>query len=274
MSYIKPEELIHSIIHAAKHKIETPLVKTFIFALMAGAFVAFGAQGSSAASYSIASTGLAKVMGGLVFPVGLILIIMVGGQLFTSSCLNVTACWDKKARYREMFSNLIAVYLGNLLGASLVALAIYHAGQFEYSYGALGAYTIKAAVQKVSIDYSTALISGILCNVIVCLAVALSITATDAMGKIAAIYCSIFLFVISGFEHCVANMYYIPAGILASTNPDYVAQAMETYHITAAQMAELNLSNMFMVNLLPVTIGNIIGGAFCVGGTLYWINKK
>ena len=274
MNYNKPEDLVDLLISAAKHKVKTPLFNTFILAILAGAFISFGAAASCAASYGIKSLGIAKLVSGVVFPVGLIIIVLTGSHLFTSSCMNVTACWAKKSAWRAMLKNIGIVYIGNFIGAALVALAIYYSGEFNYSEGALGGYTIKVAVQKLTLSYPTAIISGILCNILVCLAVILSFAARDIVGKVVAIFCPIFVFIISGFEHCVANMFYLPAGILASKNSQYAAYAMDQYHLTAEQISTLDLSNMLCLNIIPVTIGNIIGGAFILSGMLYVAYKR
>ena len=149
-----------------------------------------------------------------------------------------------------------------------MAWMINNCGQLNFSDGGAGAFTIKVALGKVGIDPMQAIVSGILCNVLVCLAIFMAATAKDVAGKCIAIFFPIFVFVISGFEHCVANMYYIPAGILAAHNPIYAAKATELYGITAEQLSGLNFGTMFS-NLLPVTIGNIIGGMVFVG-LLYW----
>ena len=153
-----------------------------------------------------------------------------------------------------------------MVGAVALAYLVYLSGQYNYTSGALGAFTIKVALGKVSLSFLPALISGILCNILVCAAVLMASTAKDIAGKSLAIFFPIMAFVVSGFEHCVANMYYIPAGIFASMNPDY--------GITGSQIAALNWGNFFTVNLLPVTIGNIIGGGFIIGGLFFYLHGK
>ena len=174
----------------------------------------------------------------------------------------------------ELVKTLILVWFGNLAGGVLLSLLIVGSGQLDYSAGLLGAYTIKVALAKAAITPLKAITSGILCNILVCFAVFMTMCAKDVTGKLLSSFFVIMLFVTSGFEHCVANMYYMTAGILAKMNASYAACAAEAYGITGDQLAALNWKTMMANNLLPVTIGNIIGGACCVGLPLYYINKE
>ena len=172
------------------------------------------------------------------------------------------------------FKDPFDVYLGNFAGAVLIAFLVAHSGQYDYSAGALGAYTIKTAVGKTGLSFMRALFSGILCNILVCAAVLMAAAAKDIGGKVLAIFFPILAFVVSGFEHCVANMYYIPAGIFAAGNPAYVQKAQELYGLGAEKLTGLNWGSFVTVNLLPVTIGNIIGGAVMVGGVCFYLHGK
>ena len=137
----------------------------------------------------------------------------------------------------------------------------------------MGAYTIKVALDKCNGNFLSLFISGILCNVLVCVAVLMSMAAKDATGKVFGFLFPIFAFVIAGYEHCVANMYYIPAGMQAARHEVYVAKAAEIYGITAEQIASINVANFFGANLLPVTLGNIVGGMFFISLPLYVLHK-
>lgn len=242
--------------------------KLILLGIAAGFFIGIGAEASSLAMHGISNVGLARTVAGAVFPIGLMLIVLLGGELFTGNCLISMAVYDKRAKLKGMIRNLIIVYISNFIGAALMAWMINNCGQLNFSDGGAGAFTIKVALGKVGIDPIQAIVSGILCNVLVCLAIFMAATAKDVAGKCIAIFFPIFVFVISGFEHCVANMYYIPAGIFAAHNPLYAAKATELYGITAEQLSGLNFGTMFS-NLVPVTIGNIIGGMVFVG-LLYW----
>lgn len=261
-------EVIEQNIQNGIKKTNLTTKKLILLGIAAGFFIGIGAEASSLAMHGISNVGLARTVAGAVFPIGLMLIVLLGGELFTGNCLISMAVYDKKAKLKGMIRNLTIVYISNFIGAALMAWMINNCGQLNFSDGGAGAFTIKVALGKVGIDPIQAIVSGILCNVLVCLAILMAATAKDVAGKCIAIFFPIFVFVISGFEHCVANMYYIPAGIFAAHNPLYAAKATELYGITAEQLSGLNFGTMFS-NLVPVTIGNIIGGMVFVG-LLYW----
>lgn len=269
-----PRQILQKYIKACSGKIVNPLWKTLLLGVMAGAFVSIGAAASSVSMYGIENVGVARTVGGLVFPIGLMLIILIGGELFTSNCLLVMGVLDKRYSSLKMVKNLFLVFFSNLAGAVLIALLITYSGQFNFSDNALGAYVIKVAVTKSGIDPINAFISAILCNIIVCTAVFMAAGAKDMAGKILGIFFPIFVFVICGFEHCVANMYYISAGILASGNADYTAKAMELYGLAEKQISTLTITNMFIINLIPVTLGNMVGGMLFVGIPIYFLYRE
>ena len=180
---------------------------------------------------------------------------------------------NKRFTYQRLIRTLFWVYLSNLNGAVLISFLVVNSGQFAYSANGLGAYTIKVAVDKCNGNFTSLLISGILCNVLVCVAVLMSMAAKDATGKVFGFLFPIFAFVIGGYEHCVANMYYIPAGMQAARHEVYVEKAMELYGLTTEQIASMNLSNFLLGNLLPVTIGNMIGGMLFISVPLYILHK-
>ena len=261
-------EVIEQNIQNGIKKTNLTTKKLILLGIAAGFFIGIGAEASSLAMHGISNVGLARTVAGAVFPIGLMLIVLLGGELFTGNCLISMAVYDKKAKLKGMIRNLIIVYISNFIGAALMAWMINNCGQLNFSDGGAGAFTIKVALGKVGIDPMQAIVSGILCNVLVCLAIFMAATAKDVAGKCIAIFFPIFVFVISGFEHCVANMYYIPAGIFAAQNSLYAAKATELYGITVEQLSGINFGTMFS-NLIPVTIGNIIGGMVFVG-LLYW----
>ena len=268
MGFQTIKEVIEQNIQNGIKKTNLTTKKLILLGIAAGFFIGIGAEASSLAMHGISNVGLARTVAGAVFPIGLMLIVLLGGELFTGNCLISMAVYDKKAKLKGMIRNLTIVYISNFIGAALMAWMINNCGQLNFSDGGAGAFTIKVALGKVGIDPIQAIVSGILCNVLVCLAIFMAATAKDVAGKCIAIFFPIFVFVISGFEHCVANMYYIPAGIFAAQNSLYAAKATELYGITAEQLSGLNFGTMFS-NLIPVTIGNIIGGMVFVG-LLYW----
>lgn len=252
-----------------------PVAKIFVAAIMAGMFIAFGGSSSNVAVFGIENVGLARTLAGCIFPVGLMLIVLVGGELFTGNCMMIGGVMTGRIKAIQMIRVLVTVYLGNLVGSLIVSFLAYYSGQWKYGAGALGAYTIKVAFGKLNLSFGTAVASGILCNILVCVAVLMASASKDAVGKIFGCFFPIWAFVIAGYEHCVANMYYIPAGIIAAADPAFAQKAMELYGYTAEDLAMLNPVNMIVNNLIPVTIGNIIGGMLFVAVPyVYLYNKK
>lgn len=242
--------------------------------MFAGMMIGMGAAGSSVAAHAITNVGLARLTAAVVFPVGLMMVILMGAELSTGDCLMAMALPDKKISFKSLLRVLVLVYIGNWIGATLLSLCIYWCGQLDYSAGLLGAYTIKLAVGKTSITFLKGITSGILCNILVCAAVLMAGCAKDVTGKLLVSFFVIMLFVTGGFEHCVANMYYITAGLLAKCNPAYVEVAMQQYGLTDVQLAALNFKSFCVTNLIPVTIGNILGGAVLFGLPLYFLHCK
>ncbi|MCR4717510.1 MAG: formate/nitrite transporter family protein [Lachnospiraceae bacterium] len=267
---ISPAQVHENMTNASINKANMPLKKLIILGFMAGLCIALGAEASSCAMHSIKSVGVARMAAGIVFPVGLIALVLAGGELFTGNCMMLMGVAGKRIKIIGLLRNWIIVYITNLLGGVFIAYIVSQTGQWNYTDGLLGAMTIKIALGKVTLSPMTAICSGIMCNIFVCLAVLMASSSKSLAGKILAIIVPISAFVISGFEHCVANMYYIPAGIMASKNSDYAAKASEAYGITANQLEKLNIGSFFYDNLLFVTIGNIIGGGIVIGLLYYF----
>ncbi|MDO5521374.1 MAG: formate/nitrite transporter family protein [bacterium] len=272
--YFTQSEIVDNTIHDYAKKANYNVVKMALYGLMAGMFIAIGAQGSLVSIHNISDPGIAKTVAGVVFPIGLMLIVLIGGQLFTGNCLLFMSAWDKQISWAKVAKNLAIIWVTNLLGAIFIAAMCYFSGQYDFNHGALGAYTIKNAVAKANTVPYQGFLSGILCNITVCGAILMAGSAKDVAGKILGIFFTIFVFVISGFEHCIANAYYLPAGLFAKMNSEYVDLAKETYHLTAEQIDSLSVSNAFLHNLFPVTIGNIIGGGIIVGGLMFLCHKN
>lgn len=268
-----PAEVLENNMTGGVTKTKLSIPKMIMLGIFAGAFIAFGGAASSVAAHGISNVGLARLVTGAVFPVGLMMVVLTGSELFTGNCLMIMAFLDKRISMGKMLRNLVVVYLSNLVGAFLIAFLVRYSGQLDYSQGGLGAYTIKVALAKAVIPPGTAVVSGILCNILVCLAIIMAGAAKDVSGKILAIFFPIASFVICGFEHCVANMFYLPAGMLAASDPDYVSKAGELYNITSEQCQSL-CSGLALRSLGCVTIGNIIGGALCIGTVFYFAHRK
>ena len=272
--YLSAKEIVEKYIEGCQAKCQMSIGRLTGKAVLAGAMIAMGAAASSVAAHTISDVGLGRLAAAVVFPVGLMMVILLGTELFTGDCLAAMSVFDGKQKVWSIVRILCIVYLGNFIGATLLAVMIFLSGQLNYSSGLLGAYTIKVAVGKVNISFTEGIVSGVLCNILVCAAVLMAMSAKDITGKLLAIFFTIMLFVTAGFEHCVANMYYITAGILASHNSQYAELAMSTYGCSMEQLSQLNLIGYFVSNLLPVTIGNIIGGVLCVGAPMFYLNTN
>ncbi|MBP3504992.1 MAG: formate/nitrite transporter family protein [Lachnospiraceae bacterium] len=268
------KEVIDQYIAGCKIKVEQSMERILGKAILAGAMIGMGAAAGSVAAHMIPNVGLARLVAGLVFPVGLMMVILLGAELFTGDCLMAMSLTAGKQKNMDVTRVLVMVYLGNAIGAIALATLISMSGQLNYSDGMLGAYTIKVALGKVNLSVMECLVSGILCNILVCAAVLMAMCAKDITGKLVAIFFTILLFVTAGFEHCVANMYYLTAGLIAKQNPAFLSQAMEQYGYTEKQLQALNIGNAVVANLIPVTIGNILGGIFFLGIPLYYLHKQ
>lgn len=267
-------QLVEATIQAAEDKVKMSLRRQILLGICSGMFIACGAAASSVAVHNITNVGIARLVAGVIFPIGMMMIIFIGGELFTGNCLMIMGRLHRKITYRDMAKVLFIVYFTNMIGTLIIALLVTRSGQFEYSGGLLGAYTIKVAMGKIGLSFGEAFTSGILCNVLVCGAVLMSSAARDIAGKVWAIFFPIMVFVVSGYEHCVANMYYIPAAILAKGNEAYTQLAMSQYGYTAEQLDSLNWITFFTKNIIPVTLGNMVGGIVLVGVILYYIHEK
>lgn len=272
--FFQPKEIVAANMNTGKGKTEIPFGRLILLGTLAGMFIACGASASSVAMHAIGNVGLARLVGGAIFPVGLMMILFVGGELFTGDCLMIMGCMHRKYSILRMTRVLAIVFVSNFVGAVLLAALVSISGQYNYTNGLLGAYTIKVAVGKLNLSFLSAFSSGILCNIFVCAAVLMASAAKDIGGKVWAIFFPIMAFVVSGYEHCVANMYYIPAAIFASANETYFLTAMTEYGYTAAQLEAVNWSSFLTQNLIPVTLGNIIGGMLFVGIPLYLIHCR
>lgn len=245
-------------------------INTFVLAVLAGAFIALGAIFSTvvvAEAGRVLPYGVTRLLAGLAFSLGLILVIVGGAELFTGNNLIVMAWASRKVSSRLLARNWIVVYLGNFAGALATAVLVYLSGQFNFGRGAVGAAALAIAEAKVGFGLVQAIALGILCNALVCLAVWLSFSARTTTDRILAIVPPIAAFVAAGFEHSIANMYFVPIGLLIKSGAP--APFWVNIGLTAADFPGLTWGRFLLNNLLPVTLGNIIGGTLLVG-VVYW----
>lgn len=271
-NYLTPQEIAEVTIQNGMKKSKLPIVNMILLGILAGVFIAFAAEGSNMAAFNLFAKsetyGLGKALAGSIFGTGLMLVLIAGGELFTGNTMILADVLDKKVSLIAMLKNWFFVYLGNFIGSVLIAYMMNESGLFSSGANMLGGMTIKIATYKVGLSFMQAFFSGIMCNWLVCLAVWMAYGAKDMVGKIFAVFFPIWLFVTSGFEHSIANMYYIPAGIMAKSNKAF-ADAAITLGATSEKLGHLNWETFFANNLLPVTLGNIVGGAIFVAA-VYW----
>lgn len=265
-----PKEMAAKMENIGAAKVSLGPLRMFALAILAGAFIALGAIFATTVTTGAGGAvpfGITKLLGGLVFCLGLILVVGAGAELFTGNNLIMMAWASGKVSTSHLLRNWIIVYLGNFVGSVFTAVIMLLSQQYTFAGGAIGQNALNIASGKLTYGFTQALVLGILCNALVCLAVWLAIGARSATDKILAIIFPITAFVAAGFEHSVANMYFIPIGLFIK---NFAPEAFWTAAGTApADFANLTWGNFFAANLLPVTIGNIIGGGFMVG-LVYW----
>lgn len=264
---LSPGEFVSFYAQTGAKKCANSAQKLYLSAVLAGFYIASGAVVANTAGHLLTNAGLSRVVCGLLFPFGLIMVIVTGAELFTGNCMITISLLEKKAALAGMVRNLVIVYIGNLLGAVMLAAAIVYCGQLDLSAGALAVHTIRTAAAKCALPFGRAVVLGILCNILVCAGVMCSLCGKSLPGRAIGAFVPVSFFVIGGFEHCVANMYYIPAGLMAAGVPQYAQLAQEA----GVDLSSLNLMGFFS-NMIPVTIGNIIGG--CGFGALIWATQK
>src|SRR5512138_443929 len=255
-------------------------INMLVLGILAGAFIGIGAifattvsAGSmpikDAAGAAAFSTGLpygvVRLLTGLVFTVGLILVVVGGAELFTGNTLITMAFASKKVTLTQLLRNWGIVYVGNFIGSILTAYIVFLGKQYSFGNGAIGLTALNIGEAKTALTFVQAVALGIMCNALVCMAVWMCYSARTTTDKILAIIPPISTFVAAGFEHSIANMYFIPLALFVKSD----AKFLGTIGKTAADFSHLTWGNFFVKNLLPVTVGNIIGGAFMVG-LIYW----
>ncbi|MBQ0017632.1 MAG: formate/nitrite transporter family protein [Clostridiales bacterium] len=259
-----PSEIVSNYMTIGKGKCALPTWKLLVLGILAGLFIGLAGLGATTAAVSISLASVSKLVGACIFPAGLIMVVIAGSELFTGNCLLVIPLLEGEIKAAAMLRNWMFVYIGNFIGSIAVAAGAVYSHQLSLFGGAMSTAVISTAVAKCSMTFGEALLKGVFCNILVCIAVWLGMAAKEVSGKILGIFWPIMLFVLCGFEHSVANMYYIGAGLFALGNPDYLAAAGAAGIETSA----LTWCNFFTANLLPVTIGNIIGGG--VVAAAYW----
>lgn len=238
----------------------------FALSVLAGAFIAMGAvfATTTTAGGGNLPDGVVRLLGGLTFSLGLILVIVAGAELFTGNNLIVMAWASRRVSTVRLLRNWVIVYTGNFVGAIATAALLYAGRQYEFGNGAVGAQAVSIAATKTGYGWWQAVVLGAFANALVCLAVWLCYSARTTADKVLAIIPPIAAFVAAGFEHSVANMYFIPYGLFVKSNEAFVASQPGL-----PDLSDLTWGSFLWANLAPVTIGNIVGGAGMVGA-IYW----
>ena len=276
-----PQEMATRAEYLGVRKAETPFLKMFMLAVLAGAFIALGAifattvsaggmaittpSGDAAFSTGL-PYGITRLLAGLVFSLGLILVVVGGAELFTGNNLIVMAWASGKVTTRALLHNWAIVYLGNFVGSIGTAMIMFLTRQYTFGTNSIGIAALKTGVAKCDLTFIQAIALGTLCNALVCMAVWLTFSARSIVDKIAAIIFPITAFVAAGFEHSVANMYFIPYALFIKMfDPKFISAVSDK----VPGLDKLTWPAFWLNNLLPVTIGNIIGGAVLVAA-VYW----
>lgn len=242
---LTPKEIAEKTIETGVAKANLPWWKMVILGIFAGMFIALAGVG---ATFGNLYGG--KIAGACIFTAGLSMVVVAGSELFTGNNLMVMALFDGRIGCLKMLKNWILVFIGNLLGAVFVAVVVSLSGLFD----AVAETVVATATAKVGLGFFEAMLRGVMCNFLVCIAVWMAFSASTVSGKIMAVFMPVMLFVLCGFEHSVANMFYVPAGMMVGVMDGLAAPGISAFLIG---------------NLLPVTLGNIIGGAVIVGGGYY-----
>jgi len=247
--FLSPLEISQELVRIGTRKAQAKSQELFFFAILAGLYIGLGAQTAlSVSSGGTLDPGLSRLLSGSVFSLGLMLVLIPGAELFTGNILMTIGLLNRRYKISQLLRNWLIVYLGNLAGSLFLAFLVNQSGLFGYGpqdYTAVGNTAIALAEKKIALSWVEGLTRGILCNILVCLAVIMCLSSLSTAGKILGIYFPIMAFVASGYEHSIANMYFIPAALLAQGRffCDFL---------------------LLWKNLIPVTIGNIIGGLVVV----------
>ena len=268
---LTPEEMVDKAGSIAVNKAALPFLNLLPLSFLGGTYIAFGAVFASVVATGMPDVwpyGIIKLLQGLAFSMGLILVVIGGGELFTGNMLMVIALAQKKISRLRLIHNWLIVYIGNFIGSVTVVLMIILSKSYLASKGALGNLLVSTAIAKVQYGFSEALLLGIMCNIMVCLAIWLTYNGRTTTDKILAIIFPITFFIAAGFEHSVANMFIIPMGLLLKTFDTQFVSSL------TLDLTQLTWPLFILRNLLPVTLGNIIGGSFFVGILYLWSYRK
>ncbi len=269
-NFLTPAETAQSFIVIGNAKVKMPVSKIIVSSFLAGAYIAFAAQLMTTVTHDMAGyfgVGFSSFIGGSVFGIALVLVLVAGSDLFTGNCLLSMGWLNGDLRTHQVINNWTIVWLGNFLGGLFLVWMMYTSNIWDGHGGQIGAQAVAIAYKKTQLTFWEAFTRGIGCNWLVCLAVVIVAAGQDTMGKILGAWFPVMAFIASGFEHCIANMFIIPAGLVAKLDPTIASVVMEKHPTWDLNL--LNMHSFLIGNLMPVTLGNIVSGAVLVGG-IYW----
>lgn len=266
-SLATPKEIMEIVGEIGYKRTHRRTLALFLVGIQGGIFIAFACAATSTAVYAMSDPGLVRMITALIFPFGLATVVMTGGELFTGNCMIPIAIIQKKATFLGMLRNWVLVYSGNVVGSLLVAWGYCATHLPGSTYGTLAVYMMQVAGGKMSLTFWDCVISSAFCNILVTAGVLLAIGTKDLVGKFMACFFPVALFVMSGFENMVANMYYIPAGIMVAKVPHFAEVAAES----GLDISHLTYMSFAIEHLIPVTIGSLIGGVG-LGLTIWYCN--
>ncbi|AQW87218.1 formate/nitrite transporter [Campylobacter pinnipediorum subsp. caledonicus] len=279
---LNPAQTAQAVSSSMEHKAHTPFISVVFLAIMAGAAIAMGDIFWAHSTVGMAekqSIGMANFIGGITFSCGLMMVVFYGGHLFTSSVLSGVSAYDKKLTLGKTVGYWILVWICNFIGGALIAYMYYYSGLPLKFDGYILHHFIPTGISKISTPFHELFIRGIFCNVFVCMAIWTAASENDLAGKFFAIMWMIGAFVACSMEHCVANMFIITEALIAKSHylainsGDINALAGSLHGVSVDGLNSLNVSNFLIKNLLPVTMGNVVGGLFFVGLVGFMVNK-
>jgi len=269
-NFLTPAETAQAFIGIGDYKTKMPVPRIIVSSFLAGAYIAFAAQLMTTVTHDMVGyfgVGFSSFIGGCVFGIALVLVLVAGSDLFTGNCLLSMGWLNRSLTTKQVLNNWMIVYLGNFIGSLFLVWMMYSSSIWDGHGSQIGAQAVAIAYKKTHLTFMEAFVRGMGCNWLVCLAVVIVAAGQDTMGKILGAWFPVMAFIASGFEHCVANMFIIPAGLVAKMDLS-IANVVMSNH-PAWDLSTLNLHTFIMNNLIPVTLGNIVSGAGLVGG-IYW----
>lgn len=252
-----PLEIARNYVDVGVHKTNLSAFKMVVFGIFAGLFIGFAGVASTTASCTITVPSLARLAGAIVFPAGMAMVLIAGSELFTGNTLIIIAALEKQVKVSRMLKNWFFVFLGNFIGASLVAVMVVYGGIPELFDGALAQSIVNAGASRTNLDILEAFIRGMMCNILVCIAIWMSFASKNVSGKLLTSFWPVMIFVLCGFEHSVADIYFGVAALLTSAEYGIATESLTWF-------------SFLIRSLIPITLGNIVGGAGVVGFG-YWL---